>query len=131
MFQQGVGSLPCGRPCTLQSPLPEATAGILAAVWTKCAEPGTRDIQNLGSLGTQGHQAVIWAEQRFLGPNQAWALYPDGDPALRATAAILVATAWIELAEPEFTLGVQQHPSGEQHISNLCLGILSHSVVGK
>ena len=83
------------------SPLPAAIAGILAADWTKQAEPGTCDIQNLGSLGTQGHQAVIWAEQRFLGPNQVWALRPEGDPALCSNTAILVAAAWIERAKPD------------------------------
>ena len=78
-----------------------ATAGILAADWTKQAEPGTCDIQNLGSVWTQGHQVVIWAEQRFQGPNQAWALLPEGDPAFPATAVILVAAVWIEWAEPD------------------------------
>ena len=70
-------------------------------------------------MGTHGCHAGIWTEQQLLGPNQAWALHPAWDPALRTTAAILVAAAWIQRAEPEDTPRVQQHPRGEQHISNL------------
>ena len=95
------------------------------------AETGTHDIQNLGSMGTQGRHAGIWTEQRLLGPNQAWALHPEGDPALRRTEAILVAAAWIQRAEPEDTPVVQQHQRGEQHFSSLCQGKPSHPVVGK
>ena len=82
-------------------------------------------------MGTQGRHAGIWAEQQLLDPNQAWTLHPEVDPALRTTAAILVAAAWIQQAEPEDTPVVQHHPRGEQHISNLCQGKPSHPVVGK
>ena len=66
----------------LALPIPAATTGILEAVCTKQAKPFTPDIQNLGSLGTQGCQAVIWAEQLFPGSNQAWVVCPEGDTAL-------------------------------------------------
>ena len=105
--------------------LPAATTAIVAADWTKQAEPGTHDILSLRSLGTQAtrQQSVSrsWAEQLFLGPSWAWVLCPVGDPALPMATAIVTA-AWTEQAEPGThdipslrSLGTQATRQGPAH----------------